>query len=657
MLPHRRNLFDTKNAYNLIFLPSGHMPDDENEVFSEDEDGVAIEEDVPFEDDIVGDPDYEPPVEANTVEELLDNIRNLTREDEAPSDNAESSNQVEDLPTSSSIVEDEDDAIHDESESPEFLQTVANCLPGLQVEVMTEELMLPTNKDYSFTWRKRKPANYPPTDTAFKGASFSAPPVEYPTPKEYFDLFFGRDMIEDIAYQTNLYYSQEHSAAMLNTNVVVRMPKYRMYWSPQTRFELIAKCMTQRRFDKLRSHIHFNDNSNMKGEHEEGYDRLFKVRPMITKLRQNCLNKECEEMNSIDERMIPFKGRNKMKQYVKNKPKKWGIKVFVRAGASGIVYDFEIYTGKGTITDEYGIGMGGASVLRLCETLPKQLNYKCFIDNWFTGLPLLIELKKYGMLATGTIRSDRIGNSDVDSDKVLKKKGRGSHSARYDSEHGICVVKWFDNKKVLVASNYLDANPVGSCKRWSKEQKKEIQVTRPHLIKVYNENMGGVDLGDMIASLYTLKIRCKRWYLRLWYFCIEVALTNAWFLYKRHKAQHNDTKVLSSLEFRLEVSDALIHAGKRADLQIKKRGRPSLEDRENIPEPAPQRARYQQAPSKDAVKDRFDHFPVFIDAEGKKRNRCKLEGCNQVSPLICQKCKVSLCLVKNRNCFLKYHCQ
>ena len=81
MLPHRRNLFDTKNAYNLIFLPSGHMSDDENEVFSEDEDDVAIEEDVPFEDDIVGDPDYEPPVEANTVEELLDNIRNLTGED------------------------------------------------------------------------------------------------------------------------------------------------------------------------------------------------------------------------------------------------------------------------------------------------------------------------------------------------------------------------------------------------------------------------------------------------------------------------------------------------------------------------------------------------------------------------------------------------
>ena len=165
------------------------------------------------------------------------------------------------------------------------------------------------------------------------------------------------------------------------------------------------------------------------------------------------------------------------------------------------MYDFEIYTGKGTIADEYGIGMGGATVLRLCETLPKQLNYKCFTDNWFTS-------------------------------------------------------------------------------------------TGPHLIKIYNENMGGVDLSEMIAALYSLKIRCRRWYLRLWYFGIEVALSNAWFLYKRYKAQKNDKDVLSSLEFCLAVADALIHAGKIADLQTKKRGRPSLEDCENIPEPVPQRARY-----------------------------------------------------------------
>ncbi|CAK1581537.1 unnamed protein product [Parnassius mnemosyne] len=36
------------------------------------------------------------------------------------------------------------------------------------------------------------------------------------------------------------------------------------------------------------------------------------------------------------------------KQYITNKPKKWGYKIFVRASVSGIVYDFLIYGGDDT---------------------------------------------------------------------------------------------------------------------------------------------------------------------------------------------------------------------------------------------------------------------------------------------------------------------
>ena len=35
----------------------------------------------------------------------------------------------------------------------------------------------------------------------------------------------------------------------------------------------------------------------------------------------------------MDEAMIPFKGRLSIKQYMKDKPTKWGIKVFVLADA------------------------------------------------------------------------------------------------------------------------------------------------------------------------------------------------------------------------------------------------------------------------------------------------------------------------------------
>lgn len=44
-----------------------------------------------------------------------------------------------------------------------------------------------------------------------------------------------------------------------------------------------------------------------------------------------------------------FKGSLNIKQYVRNKPKKkWGIKVYILAGANGIMYDFIVYQGSTT---------------------------------------------------------------------------------------------------------------------------------------------------------------------------------------------------------------------------------------------------------------------------------------------------------------------
>lgn len=51
---------------------------------------------------------------------------------------------------------------------------------------------------------------------------------------------------------------------------------------------------------------------------------------------------------------------------------------------------------------------------------------------------------------------------------------------------------------------------------------------------------------------------------------------------------------------------------------------------------------------------RFDkqcHLPVVTNTEV----RCKNENCKKKTFVFCNKCKVHLCLVNNRNCFLKFH--
>ena len=91
-------------------------------------------------------------------------------------------------------------------------------------------------------------------------------------------------------------------------------------------------------------------------------------------------------MHCIDEQIIPTKGRSSIKQYLQNKPNKWGIKVWARCSISGVVDDFEVYTGKNNTKKDNKIEnilMGGNVVYRLTLTLPLNKNYKIFFYNFF----------------------------------------------------------------------------------------------------------------------------------------------------------------------------------------------------------------------------------------------------------------------------------
>jgi hypothetical protein len=55
---------------------------------------------------------------------------------------------------------------------------------------------------------------------------------------------------------------------------------------------------------------------------------LFKVREFLSNMSSNFAeHTEVEEVCSVDEQMIPFKGQLSLKVYIKAKPKKWGVKV------------------------------------------------------------------------------------------------------------------------------------------------------------------------------------------------------------------------------------------------------------------------------------------------------------------------------------------
>jgi hypothetical protein len=116
---------------------------------------------------------------------------------------------------------------------------------------------------------------------------------------------------------------------------------------------------------------------------------------VIESVVAKCRKVPQEEKHSIDEQIIPTKSRTSLKQYCPKKPNKWGIKVWARCGVSGLVYDFEVYTGKSDLDEDFpSLLMGGNVVHRLCETLPSNVNHKLFFDNYISSLKLLQYLTK-----------------------------------------------------------------------------------------------------------------------------------------------------------------------------------------------------------------------------------------------------------------------
>ncbi|KAM3860425.1 piggyBac transposable element-derived protein 4-like [Diretmus argenteus] len=394
--------------------------------------------------------------------------------------------------------------------------------------------------------------------------------------------------------------------------------------------------MTRDRFMVLSWNIHLSDpEEDVMNDQKKGtphHDKLFKIRPLVDDIRNACqANYHPKRDLSVDERMVATKAKTGMTQYMKDKPTKWGIKMFVLAeSSSGYTINFNVYTGKSQRPSVHGLSYD--AVMDLIDPSYLGTGYNIYVDNFYTSPTLFLHLAgmKYG--ACGTYRENRKGCPKERANALTKKSERGS--VRWIREGPLVFVKWMDTREVSVSSTIHPAFSGEAVRRRIKDgdgswSVKDIPCPTP--IIAYNKHMGGVDLSDQLIQYYSTHRRSARWYRTMFLHFVDIATTNAYIL---HCELRNTQQVqhMTHKNFMVELVSQLCGVSSTG-----------------VP-----------------INRSSPHVPVAITVAGnanekatKGRRIC--QHCHQMhnkrnlTPWKCKSCDVALCVILDRNCFEEWH--
>lgn len=302
------------------------------------------------------------------------------------------------------------------------------------------------------------------------------------SPIELFEMFFSKSMkqyIIEASAENNMHITLEDLNSFIAIIILSTFNKRtseKDYWSTDPLLEcpIVRTVMSRDRFLEIKRNLKC---SKIKDENSK--DAAWRVREILEIFKKNV---KCfgffETALSVDEMMVKFYGRLKIKQYIRNKPTRFGIKMWALCGADGYLFDCDIYCGKNSnnFQELPECALGSRVVLQMLKSLllvtatKKLMNYHLYFDNFFCNPDLVVHLRNIGLIATGIVRKDRIKEkNDLD-----QKSTRGSFIVKHDTNSGVNYITLKDSKVVSLLSTAAGVNPQKTVKRYSKEKKVKL---------------------------------------------------------------------------------------------------------------------------------------------------------------------------------------
>lgn len=482
----------------------------------------------------------------------------------------------------------------------------------------------------------------PPAYSKHQEVKTGKPANEPVTEIEAFGLIFDADFFRLVKSETNRYARQSMNEQQRRLWKAVTLEELNRFFAVIVHMSLVRKphlkdyfsthpvmwCpfpynigMGRDRFLSILKYLHISDNTTYLPRNDPNHDAAHKIRPLL-----DHLNRKFKELYTpsehltLDEAIVPFRGRIRFKVYMKNKPNKYGIRLEVVCDASnGIVLHFEAYTGADSNIDNTVKEL----VNRLLEPFEGN-NYKIFMDRRYSSPDLFVQLLEKGFYPVGTVMKNR--RNMPKRFKVVRLK-RGEFVNRRKGK--LLATRWKDKRDVFMLSTIHKAVMVDT----EQEARGDHQTIKPASVIDYNKYKAGVDSHDQMASYYPLNRKTLKWWKKMFFHLFNMGIINS----LKYMNIHNKTSV-------------------RLDEYMRVLAR-------KLAGPDPQDT-YPPAGAMEPRRHREgDHFPVRLPPTEKKAkptrccvlcNKKRDEAGNKIrreTSYKCRECDLPLCV----ECFLPYH--
>ena len=218
-----------------------------------------------------------------------------------------------------------------------------------------------------------------------------------------------------------------------------------------------------------------------------------------------------------------FRGRCRFRQYIANKPAKYGIKIYATVDARMFyTHNLEIYPGKqpnGPFQSENDTISVVKRLVRHCSGSGRNIT----MDNYFTSVPLANDLcKNHKLTLVGTLRKNKKEIPSLFKDTKIRKVK--SSMFAYPHAENKCLLTSYVPKKgknVLMLSTFHDDGEIDP----------ENEDQKPSVITFYNLTKGAVDVVDRMKAEYSVTRCSNRWSFTVFCSLLNIGGINSQIIY------------------------------------------------------------------------------------------------------------------------------